>query len=208
MTCGGQRIGGQRAGRIARMDAGLLDVLHHAADERHLAVGNRVDVDFDRVFEKLVDQHGPIGRGVDRLVHVPDQRVLRRSRFPSPGRRARSWGGREPDNRSARPRVRAPSASVAMPLGGCRRPSSCKHVLEPLAVFGHVDHVGAGADDLDAGGFQPAGQIERRLPAELHDHAVRLHAVADVEHVFGRQRLEEEEVRRVVIGRNRLRDSS
>ena len=39
------------------MDAGLLDVLHDAADEDVLAVGERVDVDLDGVGEVAVDQH-------------------------------------------------------------------------------------------------------------------------------------------------------
>ncbi len=47
--------------------------------------------------------------------------------------------------------------------------------LEPLAVLGHVDAVDAGADDRRAGRFQRLGQVERRLAAELHDHALRLH---------------------------------
>ena len=43
------------------------------------------------------------------------------------------------------------------------------------------------------------------LPAELNDDSVRLQTVADVEDVFGGQRLEEENVRGVVVGRNRFR---
>ena len=43
------------------MDAGLLDVLHDAADHHAVgaiaAVGNAVDVDFDRIVEKAVEQH-------------------------------------------------------------------------------------------------------------------------------------------------------
>ena len=39
------------------MDAGLLDVLHHAADDdRAGRVGDDVDVDLDRVVEELVDE--------------------------------------------------------------------------------------------------------------------------------------------------------
>ena len=48
--------GGKRAGAVAGMDAGALDVLHDAADDDRLAVGDRVDVDLDRVLEILVDQ--------------------------------------------------------------------------------------------------------------------------------------------------------
>ena len=46
---GGQRVHRQRAGAVARMDAGLLDVLHDAGDEGVLAVAQAVDVDLDGV---------------------------------------------------------------------------------------------------------------------------------------------------------------
>ena len=39
------------------MHAGLLDMLHHPADEDVRAVGDGVDVDFDGVAEISVDQH-------------------------------------------------------------------------------------------------------------------------------------------------------
>ena len=48
-------------------------------------------------------------------------------------------------------------------------------------------------------------QVQRRLTAELHDQPFRLHHVADVQHVFGGQRLEEEMIAGVVIGGNRFR---
>ena len=40
------------------MHAGLLDVLHHAADQ-HVAVlvGDDVDVDFHRIVEEAIEQH-------------------------------------------------------------------------------------------------------------------------------------------------------
>ena len=38
------------------MDAGLLEVLHDAADVELVAVVERVDVDLDRVVEEAVDQ--------------------------------------------------------------------------------------------------------------------------------------------------------
>ena len=43
------------------MDAGLLDVLHHAADVHLGAVAQRVDVDLDGVLEEPVDQHRMLG---------------------------------------------------------------------------------------------------------------------------------------------------
>ena len=47
----------QRARRVAGVDAGLLDVLHHAAEVQLLAVVEGVHVDLDRVVEEPVDQH-------------------------------------------------------------------------------------------------------------------------------------------------------
>ena len=48
----------QDACRVAGVDAGLLDVLHDAADVDVGSVAERVDVDLDRVFEEPVDQYG------------------------------------------------------------------------------------------------------------------------------------------------------
>ena len=39
------------------MDAGFLDMLHDAGDEDLVAVGERVDIDLDRVLQIAVDQH-------------------------------------------------------------------------------------------------------------------------------------------------------
>ena len=54
-------------------------------------------------------------------------------------------------------------------------------------------------------GGQLAGDVERRLPAELHDDAGRLLFLVDAEHVLDGQRLEVELVGGVIVGRNRFR---
>ena len=46
--------------------------------------------------------------------------------------------------------------------------------LEAPAVLREVDRLGRGAEDPDALALEPPRQPERRLPAELHDHADRL----------------------------------
>ena len=58
-----------------------------------------------------------------------------------------------------------------MALTGWAMPSRCSRLLEPLAVLGQVDGVGRGAEDRHAGLLQRLGQLQRRLAAELHDHA-------------------------------------
>jgi len=80
-----------------------------------------------------------------------------------------------------------------------------QHLLKALAVLGHVDHVGRGADDRHAVLLEVACELERRLPAVLHDDAERLLDVHDLEHVLERQRLEIEAIGGVVISRDGLR---
>ena len=63
LTSRGERVRRQRARGVAGVDAGLLDVLHDAADDDARAVAHRVDVDLDRVLEEPVDQHRVLGRG-------------------------------------------------------------------------------------------------------------------------------------------------
>ena len=87
-----------------------------------------------------------------------------------------------------------------MPLGGCRRPSLLQQLLKLLAILGRFDRIDARADDRHARVLQPPRQVERRLAAELHDDAIGLHAIADIEDVFDRERLEEQHVARVVVG--------
>ena len=57
------------------MDAGLLDVLHDAADDdRAGRVGDAVDVELDGVLEELVDEDRPVGRRLHRRRHVAIER--------------------------------------------------------------------------------------------------------------------------------------
>src|SRR3954465_9436749 len=49
-------VGGRHPGRVARVDPGLLDVLHDPADPDVLAVAQRVDVDLDRVLHEAVEE--------------------------------------------------------------------------------------------------------------------------------------------------------
>ena len=92
--------------------------------------------------------------------------------------------------------------------GGVGRLAQVERVqqfLKTLAVFGSVNHVGAGADDGHAVGFQIQRQLQGGLAAVLHDHAQRLFLVHDFQHVFQSQRFEIQPVRGVVVGRYGLR---
>ena len=198
----------QRARGVAGVDAGLLDVLHDAAEVELGAVVERVDVDLDRVVEEAVDEHGVLGliASVARVDVVAQHRLVvddlhaaaaehvgrahehrvadrrRRSRRP----RRTTWPCRA-RARAARPR-RGPGRTRRAPRRG-RSPR-------------------ARADDRHAVVLERLREPERRLAAELHDDAGDRAdgelGVEDLEHVLERERLEVEAVARVVVGRDRL----
>ena len=89
-----------------------------------------------------------------------------------------------------------------------RNPQIPEQLREPLAVFRQVDRVRRRADDANPGRLQPQRQLERRLPAVLHDArdlaAGLLLARDDRRDVLERQRLEIQAVDGVVVGRNGL----
>ena len=141
----------QRARRVAGVDPGLLDVLHHAAEVQLRPVVEGVDVDLDRVVEEPVDQHRMVGRGGRRrAVHVGPQRLLvvddlhaapaehvrrphqhrvadlARRRPPPPPRTARP-------RRAARsgPPRRAPTRTRRGPRRGGSRPATCRRSAPP-----------------------------------------------------------------------------
>ena len=94
------------------------------------------------------------------------------------------------------------SRSLAVPPGRLRDEQLVADLVPPLPVLGGVDRVGRRAGDEFRRDL--AGQLERRLPAERHDHPVRPLGGEHVEHVLLRQRLEVQPVGRVVVGRHRL----
>ena len=54
---------------VARVDARVFDVLEHSPDDRRLAVGYRVHIKLDCVFEEFVEQHRLSGGGLKGLAH-------------------------------------------------------------------------------------------------------------------------------------------
>src|ERR1035437_9071796 len=199
---------GQHAGRIAGVDAGFLDVLPDAADHDVFAVRERVHIDFNRVFQKLIDQDGAVLRILDGLLHVLLNRIfVVGNDHGSPSEDIRRTNQhRESDLLRRFDRLFDRGHHGA---GSLRDVEFLEQFPEALAVFGEINRFWRGADDVDAGGFEWQREIERRLTAELHNDADRRAAgsfvLADGEHVFERERFEVEAVAGVVIGGDRLR---
>ncbi len=102
----------------------------------------------------------------------------------------------------------ASSTLAAVAPGGCGIVELFQQLAEATAIFGQIDALGRGADDGHARGFQRQREIQRSLPAELHDHANLCAACGLVlvhrHHVFVGQRLEVQAVAGVVVGRDGL----
>ena len=77
--------------------------------------------------------------------------------------------------------------------------------FEALAVLGDVDGVGRRPEYRHPGGLERLGELQRRLPAELHDDALGFLPARDLEDVFEGQRLKVEFVGDVEVGGYRLR---
>ena len=88
-------------------------------------------------------------------------------------------------------------------------PRSHSSLAKRFAVFGEIDRVRRRSENPHAGVLQRQRQLERGLPAVLHDAgdvaAPASFALDDREDVLERQRLEVQPVDRVVVGRDRLR---
>ncbi len=205
-------FGGQGAGGVAGMHAGLLDMLHNAADIQFLAVEQRVDVDFDGVLQELVDQqragqtagdHG-IGLGlVERAVHVLLKLgvVVHDFHAAAAEHVARAHEHRVTDGmRGLLGLFKAQRGAVARRV----HLRLLEYFAEELTILGQIDGFRGGAENRHAGGLQTCGKRQRGLAAELDDDALdRAHlllGLVDLEHVFEGERLEVQTVGDVVIG--------
>ena len=200
-THGGSVGGGIAQAESPRVHAGLLDVLHHAADQ-HLAGVRRGwrrrrprwrPRGTGRSAPGARPTGRPRGRGCRsrRARPSPGRGGRGRGRSASPGRRARSSGARAPGSRS-RSAIGERLLEVGRP---CRRAAAgCRSSSHSAFHFSRSSARSIDAGDVPAisSGGQQAGQLQRRLAAERHDH-LRRHAAGrrglggdHVEHVLAR----------------------
>ena len=180
------------------MDAGALDVLHDAGDEHVGAVGDDVHLQL-LAHQVLVHQHGvfdlagedDLHIGAHVLIVVGDDHVLAADDVAG----TQQHGVAQLIGRLER-LVHAQHAPALGTLDGV----ALQQLVEPLPVLGHVDGLGAGAQDLHAVAVQVLGELDGRLAAEGHHHAHGLLHGDDVHHVLGIERLEVQPVGGIVVG--------
>ena len=189
------------------MDARFLDMLEHAGHDDIGAVAQRVDIDLDRIAQIAVDQHRRIPRHLHRGLDIIFELILAVDDLHRAAAEdiARPGKHRIADARRDRDRLFAAARDAVF---GLLQPQLVDQSGKAFAVFGQVDRIGRRSQDGNPRLFERASELERRLAAELDDHArqraLRHFDVQDFEHVLDRQRFEIEAVRRVVIGRHRF----
>ena len=145
----GERQGRDDAGRIARMYARLLDVLHDRADVDVDAVGDGVHVDLDGVLEEIVHQDRVLRGKLHRRRDVVPQAVLVVD--DRHGAAAQHVAGAH-EHRVADPAGDAyglllGEGDAVFRLQQAELPH---HLREALPVLGPVDRIGRGAEYLHA----------------------------------------------------------
>ena len=123
------------------MNPRVLDVLHDAADDAALPVGNGVHVRFEGILQEAIDQHRVLGRhpggaleelpqGI-RVVHDLHRPPAQHVRGPDEHGVPDAVGDLESFLDRARRAVRG--------LGDAQ---PARQLLEALAILGHIDRIG------------------------------------------------------------------
>ncbi len=189
---GERERGGNEQAEIARVDAGLLDMLHHPGDEDVLAVAQAIDVHLHRIDQIAVEQQRILAQnrvdlaglviGIARLDigrHQARQRakqvIVERpavadDRHGAPAKHI----GRAHDERQAQ--LLGDDARLLDRIGDAVlrlfQAELVEQALELVAVLGEVDRIDRGAENGNPRILQGFRQFQRRLAAKLHDHAL------------------------------------
>ena len=189
------------------MDSGAFYVLHDSRDQDYFTVADGVNLALFAL-QVPVDQHRLIGGQLHRRREVMDQLggVLHDLHGAATKHVARPDHGGIPNVLG---HLQSPFHRGHGPARRLRDTQSRQEILELMPVRSHVDGLGAGAEDGQAGHGQRLGKIDGRLAAKL-DHGRRRHVVylfvlQDVPHRFLVQGLEVEPVTGVEVGGHRFR---
>ncbi len=176
------------------MNARLLDVLHDAGDKNVFPIRDRVNIDLGRVAHIGVEKQGILAQNhVDLRVPVAGKSMLNIGRNERRecgfeiflqrrlvgqnrhGAAAQHVGGPHDDGEAdlfafvQRLLYRIGDTIVGLP-----EIELFDERLEPVAVLGEIDGVRRGAENRHILRMQRLRELQRRLTAELHDHAFQL----------------------------------
>ena len=162
------------AGGVTGVDTGKFHVFHHGRDVNVFTVGERVGFAFQSVVEEAVDEERAIRGHAHGLRHVFAEHVLVVDDFHAAAAKHET---RADHHRVAADLLDASEGFVDVRGHAAFRHRDAElvhHLAEQVAVFGDVDGVDARTENLHAFVGEGAGDVQRSLATELHDHAGRL----------------------------------
>ncbi len=185
------------------MHARRLDVLHDAGHPHLVAVAHGVDVDLDRVLQETVEQDLVFGEDREDVLNVLGHLfAVDRDSHSLP---AKDVAGPDED------RVADLAGDghrlidrFGDPIRRERDFELAHHVGELASILGKIHLFVARPEDSDSFLHEPLPELQRRLPAQLQDHALGLLVVDHVEDALPEDGLEVELVGHVEVGRHRL----
>ncbi len=185
------------------MDARALNLLHDARNTDVNPVRNGVDFHFapDHV---LIDEHGMFMRGDDSFAQILPQFFF----FVHNLHCASAQDVARPDNQRIIELLRLFHGFFHGLDEATLRPRNTQlshERVKTFAVFRQINPFIRRADNANTAFGHRRRQIDRRLPAELTDDALRFLLFDDFHHVFFRQRLEIQRVGRIEVRGNGFR---
>ena len=162
------------AGGVTGMDTGKFHVFHHGRDVNVFAIAQSVGFAFQSVVEEAVDEERTVRGHAHGLRHVFAEHVLVVDDFHAA---AAKHEARADHHRVAADLLDTGEGFVDVRGHAAFRHRDAElvhHLAEQVAVFSDIDGVDTRTENLDAFVAQSAGDIQRSLATELHDHASRL----------------------------------
>ena len=189
--------------RIARVDAGILDVLRNVVHDQLAVLRDGVHLNLLRALEVLGDHDRVLAVHGRRLRQVAAE-VL--GRVDDVHRRATEHVRRAHQHRVAEARTRAVGVLERRELLPHRLvdAEAVEHARELVAVLGIVDHLGRRAEHLDALAVQRQRNVVWHLAAHRDNHARALFHLVNVQHSLERDVFKVQAVRLVIVRRHRL----
>src|SRR5262249_9636657 len=160
-------------------DPCLLNVLLNTGYDARFTIRQCVNIDLEGIFEKAINEHRLLGRGLYGTSHIPSQArfIVDDHHCAAPEYIARPYKDRITD------RGCPPSSFIKSdrsPIYGLRDIQVCEQLAKSLPVLGEVDRFRAGSYDRHACAMKPHRQVERSLPSELDNHPIGSLALDDV----------------------------
>ena len=162
------------AGGVTGVDTGKFHVFHHGRDVNVFAIAQSVGFAFQSVVEEAVDEERTVRGHAHGLRHVFAEHVFVVDDFHAA---AAKHEARADHHRVAADLLDASEGFVDVRGHAAFRHRDAElvhHLAEQVTVFGDIDGIDARTENLDAFVAQSAGDVQRGLATELHDHASRL----------------------------------